>query len=166
MGHAALAEPMVRERRLDAPKTIDAIDIVQQLARRAAMPVARYSPKAVPKGRAIAENRWRKMLLINGRTCLIRHATAFSSRRGNDRIVLGLTERELRLAEFLVLYVDVPGYAPRTYVVPTRVLLEALKLKMKKSKRFTIPLATPKRPTSALMAWSAYQGAWHLFLCN
>jgi len=166
MGHAALAVPMTYERELDVAQTIDAMDVVQELARRALMPVARYTPDVIPKGNVVAKKRWRKMLRINERTCLIRQVSAFSKRKGNDRIMLSLKESELRLAEFLVLYVDVPGYSARTYVVPTRILREALKLKLKKSKRFTIPLAPLKRTTNALMAWSAYRGAWHLFLCN
>jgi hypothetical protein len=148
------------------PSATHTLDVIRALAKRAGMSVERWQPDAVPKGYAGPEQRWRKTLRINGRTCLVRHAGRLARSYGKDRIILYLSLHDLKLAEFLILYVDVPGYAARSYVLPTAVAREILHERKKKRKRFSVPLVPPSRVMYGTIVWEKCRGAWHLLCMN
>lgn len=146
------------------PSGTHTLDVIRALAKRAGMSVERWQPEEAPKGLARPEQRWRKTLCINGRTCLVRHIGKLAEGFAKDRVILHLSHRDLLLAEFLVVYVDVPGYASRSYVLPTVVARKVLREKRKKKKRFSIPLVSTARTHHGNIVWERCRGAWHL-LC-
>lgn len=148
------------------PSATYALEVIRALAKRAGMSVERWQPDVAPKGCALPEKRWRKTLRINGRNCLVRHIGRLAEGQGNDRVLLHLSLKDLKLAEFLVLYVDVPGYPARSYVLPTAVAKQVLREKKKKSRTFSIPLVSPSRIFYGTIAWERCRGAWHLLCSN